>query len=152
LVGVAARSLGELPDDVTLPQFRALVVLSDGELRPMGELAEELALHPSTATRLVDRLVDRRLVRRVRAPETAVDRRRALVGLTASGRKVVERVTVRRVADLRRILRTLPADERRAVADAMARFAEAAAGLADASWELGWDRRSGSHAQGRSHT
>ena len=60
LVGVAARSLAEVEDDVTLPQFRALVVLAAGE-RQLGELAEALDVHPSSATRLCTRL-DRRPV------------------------------------------------------------------------------------------
>ncbi len=141
LVGVAARSLGELPDDVTLPQFRALVVLSNGEPLAMGALATELGLHPSTATRLVDRLVERGLVQRLRARRDDADRRQSLVTLTDAGRDVVRDVTVRRVADLRRILGRLSPEDRRSVAEAMQRFADVAGGVADASWELGWDRR-----------
>ena len=57
LVAVAVRSLAEVDDDVTLPQYRALVVLaSRGPQRPT-ELADALAVHPSTITRLCDRLV-----------------------------------------------------------------------------------------------
>ena len=58
LVSVAVRSLAAADHDVTLPQYRALVVLaSRGPQRPT-ELAEALAVHPSTITRLCDRLVD----------------------------------------------------------------------------------------------
>src|SRR4029077_10764902 len=57
LVSVAARSLAGVDHDVPLPQYRALVVLaSRGPQRPT-ELAEALAVHPSTVTRLCDRLV-----------------------------------------------------------------------------------------------
>ncbi|MGZ6975501.1 MAG: MarR family transcriptional regulator, partial [Acidimicrobiia bacterium] len=49
LVGVAARSLAEVEDEVTLPQFRALVVLATAD-RNLGDLAEALDVHPSTAT------------------------------------------------------------------------------------------------------
>ena len=49
LVGVAARSLVAVDRDVTLPQFRALVVLaSRGQLNP-GAFAEGLEVHLSTA-------------------------------------------------------------------------------------------------------
>jgi len=72
LVSVAARSLAAVDQDVTLPQYRALVVLaSRGPQRP-SELAEALAVHPSTITRLCDRLTAKRLVHRA---ESAVSRR-----------------------------------------------------------------------------
>jgi hypothetical protein len=48
LVAIAARSLGRVEDQVTLPQYRALVVLSTrGALRPV-DLAEALDVMPST--------------------------------------------------------------------------------------------------------
>jgi DNA-binding MarR family transcriptional regulator len=63
LVGIAARSMSHL-DDVTLSQYRALVVLAaHGPLRS-GDLADHLGVHPSTLTRLVDRLAAKRLVSR----------------------------------------------------------------------------------------
>jgi DNA-binding MarR family transcriptional regulator len=138
LVGIAARSIGELPESVTLPQFRALVVLSGVGATPIGDLAAELNLHPSTATRLVDRLVQRKLVRR--APEGA-DRRQSHVLLTDHGEKLVMSVTRRRVRDITRVLDRMSPTERRSVAHAMATFASAAGSLADASWELGWEAR-----------
>jgi DNA-binding Lrp family transcriptional regulator len=62
LVGVAARSLAVVDPEVTLPQYRALVVLASRGPRLVGELAEALVIHPSTATRLCDRLVAKKLV------------------------------------------------------------------------------------------
>jgi DNA-binding MarR family transcriptional regulator len=51
-------------DHGVAPQYRALVVLAvRGPQRPTA-LAEALAVHPSTITRLCDRLVAKRLVRR----------------------------------------------------------------------------------------
>ena len=70
LVAVAVRSLAAVDHDVTLPQYRALVVLaSRGPQRPSA-LAEALAVHPSTITRLCDRLVAQaaRAPRRVARP------------------------------------------------------------------------------------
>ena len=57
LVAVAARSLAEAGDEVTLPQYRALVVLAAQGPRGTAELAAALAVNPSTATRMCDRLV-----------------------------------------------------------------------------------------------
>jgi DNA-binding MarR family transcriptional regulator len=136
LVGIAARSLADLPDSVTLPQYRALVVLAGADATPIGDLAAELGLHPSTGTRLVDRLVRRGLVRRVAA---GTDRRQSHVELTADGERLLASVTRRRVRDLRRVLGRLDRGERRTVAEAMATFARAAGSLADSSWELGWE-------------
>src|SRR5579875_2119893 len=65
LVAVAARSLALVEDQVTLPQYRALVILaSREELRPV-DLAGVLGVSPSTATRMCDRLVRKGLVDRL---------------------------------------------------------------------------------------
>jgi len=122
LVGVAARSLaGE--DDVTLPQWRALVVLSSRSGMTVTGLAEALDIHPSTATRLCDRLVRKRLVLRRRGAE---DRRSTEVHLAAAGRRLVDRVTGRRRRDLAAIASRMPDAERARTVDVLKAFAEAA--------------------------
>jgi DNA-binding MarR family transcriptional regulator len=122
LVAVAARSLADAPDDVTLPQYRALVLLSRSE-STVSALAEALDVHPTTASRLVDRLVRKKLILRGR---TADDRRKSIVSLSARGRRLVAQVTERRVEDIARIVDRMPAASRRAAVDALAAFAEAA--------------------------
>src|SRR5688572_7839483 len=83
LVAVASRSIAAVDDSVTLPQFRALVVLDrDDAGLNVGELAHELRIQPSTATRLCDRLVRRRLARRRVNP---ANRREVMILLTSSG-------------------------------------------------------------------
>src|SRR3954463_2477740 len=57
LVAVAARSLSAVNTDVTLPQYRTLVVLASRGPQPLGYLAEQLDVSPSTATRMCDRLL-----------------------------------------------------------------------------------------------
>jgi DNA-binding MarR family transcriptional regulator len=136
LVGVAARSLAvAAPTDVTLPQYRALVVLAArGPLR-VGDLAEALGIHASTATRLCDRLVGRRLVRR------AVDRdnrRETTISLSAPGRKVVDDVTEVRRTEIRGIVDRIPADLRGPAVAALVAFAEAAGEPQQEAWTLGW--------------
>ena len=62
LVALAARSIAGV-GGVTLPQFRMLVVLEAGQTNLRG-LAAALDVAPSTATRMVDRLIDAGLVQR----------------------------------------------------------------------------------------
>lgn len=136
LVGVAARSLAKVDESVTLPQFRALVVLaSRGELS-VGQLAEALDVHPSTATRLCDRLVARRLVRRIVRPS---NRRETLIALTARGRKVVDVVTESRRADIERIIERIPMRARSQVVRALQAFADAADEPPASAAMLGWN-------------
>lgn len=100
-VAITARSLADL-EDVTVPQFRCLVVLSEPDHVTVGSLARELAIHPSTATRMCDRLVRKGLI--IRQPGTGGDRREVNLALTARGRRLLEWVTRRRRRELARIV------------------------------------------------
>jgi len=134
LVSVAVRSLASVDDDVTLSQYRALVVLaSRGPQRPK-ELAATLAVHPSSITRLCDRLVRKRLVHR---GESAQDRREVSIRLTPQGRRLVDAVTARRRSEIARIVDRMPARQRTAMVRALHTFGEAAEEPDDASWFTG---------------
>ena len=135
LVGVAARSLARLPNDLTLPQFRALVLLSTRGSMATGLLADAMRIHPSTATRLIDRLDAKGLVRRQAVDG---DRRQISIGLTRRGETIVARVTAARREELGAIVDQLDANDRRVVEEAMLRFGEAAGELGESSWEPGW--------------
>ena len=128
LLGVAARSIAESADDVTLPQYRALFVLASRGPQTVGSLADSLSVHPSTATRLCDRLVAKRLVLRKPTPE---NRREVSVSLAARGRRLVDDVTARRRQDIALIVRRMPNDSRAAAVDALRAFAVAADELPD---------------------
>jgi len=122
-VAVAARSAAQVDGGITLPQYRALVVLaSRGPLRPT-ELAEALAVHPSTVTRLCDRLVAKRLGHRSQAPWS---RREILIRLTPKGRRLVDQATARRRDGIAEIIAKIPAREREAMARALHSLGEAA--------------------------
>ena len=54
LVSIAARSIAEKAHEVTLAQFRALVVLQSRGPQSLQDLATELDVVPSTATRMCD--------------------------------------------------------------------------------------------------
>ena len=133
LVGVSARSLADI-DEVTLPQFRALVVISERARVTVNELAERLDIHPSTATRMCDRLVRKGLVRR---GEGASDRRETEIALAAKGRRIVDRVTERRWRDLTVIVGRMTERDRRDAIRGLTAFAEAAGETMDATL-FGW--------------
>lgn len=136
LVAVAARSLATVDHDVTLPQYRALVVLaSRGPQRP-SELAEALALHPSTITRLGDRLAAKHLVRR---RESSVSRREVSIELSAKGRRLVDEVTERRRAEIATIVANVPERERAATVRALHALGDAASEPVDSAWFVGTD-------------
>jgi DNA-binding MarR family transcriptional regulator len=120
LVALSARSIADT-QDVTLPQYRMLVVLDQASTN-LKTLAEALDVTPSTAMRMVDRLETAALVRRTVPPG---DRRVTNLELTASGRRVVRQVTTRRRRDLRKVIERVPADQQAALAAAMASFADA---------------------------
>ena len=123
LVAVAARSLTEQDVDISMQQYRALAVLAiRGPLRPV-DLAAALGVDPSTATRLCDRLVPKRLISRRRQVH---DRREVRLDLTPSGRQLVDRVSEQRRRHVNDICRAVPAAERATVARAFALFASAA--------------------------
>ena len=123
LVGVVARTLADVLEVVTLPQFRMLVVLcAEGPLRS-GVLSDRLGIHQSTLTRLADRLVAQGWVRR---EPNAESRREVLVDLTGAGRELVTKVLDARRADLAAILSQVTPRERGVIRAGFEAFARAA--------------------------
>jgi DNA-binding MarR family transcriptional regulator len=122
LVAVASRSIAAVDDAVTLPQFRALVVLEARD-RNVGELAHELRIQPSTATRLCDRLVRKGLARRT---VDEGNRREVTVSLSKSGRTLVREVTARRRREIELIMTKVPAAQRFMIVQALTTFCDAA--------------------------
>jgi DNA-binding MarR family transcriptional regulator len=134
-VGITARSLASLDADVSLPQFRALVVLAvRGPQRP-ADISTELNVAPSTGTRTCDRLVRKGLVRRTRTP---TDRRIVRLRLTPAGRRLVDEVTGRRRDELAAIVAATAEHWPPAVTAALHAFAEAAGEVPEPDWWLGW--------------
>jgi DNA-binding MarR family transcriptional regulator len=135
LVGVAARSLSEIDGTITLPQFRALVLLATrGDMNARG-LADALAIHPSTATRLCNRLVTKGLIERA---TSAGNRREVTLTLTDAGTRVVRSVTAKRRAEIRRIITRMEPGSRTALIAALSAFSEAAGETLEDAWKLGW--------------
>lgn len=105
------------PAGLTLNQFRALNFLDAYPDASPSELAEYLLLSRPAVTRLVDDLVEKRLL--ARRPGEA-DRRRIGLSLTAAGRRHLDDyfAGARRIVAER--LAPLTADERAAITRAMA--------------------------------
>jgi DNA-binding MarR family transcriptional regulator len=133
LLAVVVRSLAAVDEDVTLPQYRALVVLGQrGSLRP-AELATALAVTPPTCTRMCGRLDAKGLVVRERPAD---DRRAVTVSLSAAGRDLVDDVSRRRRDELRTLLAGVPADRRAAVVEGLRSLADAAGEVPEPDWAV----------------
>lgn len=119
LVAVAARSLAAVEDSVTLPQFRLLVLLSAHGPMSLTALAEQLAVNPSTAMRMADRLEGAEMI--IRSVNPAV-RRQHIVRLTRRGRRVVSRVTARRRKEITAIVARMAPEARTELVGALRSF------------------------------
>lgn len=123
LVGVVATSVAEVEDLVSLPQLRVLVLVADRGSLNLGQVAEALGVHPSNATRIVERLVVAGLLHRSEHP---ADRRYLSLELTDRGHEVVQRVMAHRRASILAVMAGMTAAQRRALARALETFATAA--------------------------
>lgn len=137
MVGLAARSLADLDSEVTLPQYRALVVLASRGPQRIVEISTELGVNPSTGTRMCDRLVRKGLIGRRRS---ATDRREVRLTLTSAGEYLVQEVTRRRRTELARIVDTTPEAWQEPVTTALRALAVTAGELPESEWWLGWHR------------
>lgn len=109
LVGVALRSVDRL--EVSLPQFRLLLVLHELGRVTSTQCAQALGVVSSSVTRLADRLhASGHLVRGTDPDNRSV----VTLTLTESGRRVVKQVTARRRRELSRVLDRLDPAERAA--------------------------------------
>src|SRR5579863_7966957 len=109
LVAIAARSLAEVGEEVTLTQYRSLVVLASRGPQGMAALAEAVAVTSPTASRMCERLVKKGLVtRRV----DRRDRRQVRIALSPAGRHLVDTVTARRRAEIEGLIASIPPDSR----------------------------------------
>ncbi|WP_439692556.1 MarR family winged helix-turn-helix transcriptional regulator [Curtobacterium sp. SP.BCo] len=116
LLGIVARSLTPALEHVTVPQFRLIVLVTTLGPTRAGDLAERMAVEPSTLTRNVDRLAAGGWVER---RPGAANRREVLVAATDRGRELVEEVSARRSQELAQVLDRVPESERPTVVAGM---------------------------------
>lgn len=123
-VAVASRALAGIRQDVTMPQFRVLVLLGQHGTMTVARLAADLGVVPSTVTRMCDRLLAKKLITR-RTDRS--DRRRAVLALSRTGEELLVESTRRRTEEITRLLATIPHKEH-------VRLAEALHTLVAAAW------------------
>ena len=122
LVAVSARSIAEVDETITIPQFRTLVILSTRGPINLATLAGLLDVQPSTTGRMVERLVTAGLIERRPHPDS---RRELVAELTARGQNFVRAVTAHRREEIARIVRDMPQRERRGLVRALTAFTAA---------------------------
>jgi DNA-binding MarR family transcriptional regulator len=131
LIGLSARTLGVLAEDLSAAQYRTLVVLASRGPQRMVDLAQLQGVNPSTVGRMCDRLVRRGFVRRQRARG---DRRIVVVSLSKEGRRVLDEATVARREAITVALSTLSVERQRAAAAALRALSEALGEVPDHAW------------------
>lgn len=73
----------------TIEQWRVFTLLADGRGHPMKQIADFVLVPPPTLTRIIDKMVAENLVYRRIDPD---DRRRALLFISARGRRLFARL------------------------------------------------------------
>jgi DNA-binding MarR family transcriptional regulator len=133
---VTAQSVAALNGKITLAQLRVLVVIASQGPRNLASVAQSVKVHPSSATRACDKLVEAGLLERTDDP---ADRRNLILRLTDSGWELVESMNISRREAISSILARMPAQQRGELAPAMAALVRAADEIpSDAAWSLGW--------------
>lgn len=122
LVAISARSIAEVDETITIPQFRTLVVLSNQGPLNLSTLAGLLEVQPSTIGRMVDRLVSAGLIERRPNPAS---RREVVIKLTRRGHAVVRSVTERRRDEIAAVVSRLQPADRRGLVRALTAFTAA---------------------------
>ena len=131
LVGLAIRSINAAPVEVTLPQHRLMVLLAARSSRTIGDLAEQLGIDQSNASRLTDRLEKLGLIARERSTS---DRRAVDVSLTTVGEELLETVHTHRRQEVKRVLAHMSPRQLNAMVRALNSFSTAAEENTDKNW------------------
>jgi DNA-binding MarR family transcriptional regulator len=122
LVAISARSIARVDETITIPQFRALVILSARGSINVRTLAGILHVQRSTTGRMVERLITAGLIDR--RPHPAL-RREVVVELTRHGQEIVHAVTAHRREEIFRVVRNMPKRERYGLVSTLTAFTAA---------------------------
>ena len=102
-------------------QLFALQQIGENPSASINDLAALTFTHQSSVSVVIQRLVDRKLVKKVAAKD---DRRRQSLVLTASGRRMLARAPVAVPERLIAAIAALPADDRKVLARALIQIAQ----------------------------
>ena len=127
--GAHIRTLGLTP-----PQFDIVATLGNTEGMTFKELGEKTLITKGTLTGVVDRLAEKKLVRRVASP---TDGRSQIVQLTAKGTALFDKVFPAHIAAVRRAFDSISAAELEQARLALARLRSAIENEASAQANAG---------------
>jgi DNA-binding MarR family transcriptional regulator len=119
LIAISARSIARVDETITIPQFRALVILANRGPLNLATLAGLLDVQPSTTGRMVERLVAAGLIERREHPHS---RRELVAELTPWGRRVVRKVTAYRREEIALVVEKMPPRQRAGLVRALTAF------------------------------
>lgn len=120
---VIVKSLAAVDDTATVSQLRVMVLLTKVGSASLSEVADDLGVNPSNASRTCDQLVRRTLLVR---DEDPVDRRRLSLTLSASGRRLVDKVMKKRLSLLEEVVGSMSVNDQEALMVALESFNVAA--------------------------
>jgi DNA-binding MarR family transcriptional regulator len=135
LVGIAAASIASVDANVTVPQWRVLVMVDTSGPLNLAAVAAGLDVNPSNASRICDRLIKAGWLDRQESP---IDRRNITLSLTAAGRRLVTKVVRHRRRAITKVLRDMTPKDRELLATAFERFTVAAGEPAHDAVSLIW--------------
>jgi DNA-binding MarR family transcriptional regulator len=120
LVGITLHSLEALGGEVSLPQFRLLLITAGLGRVPSSRIAAEASMTPSSVTRLADKLEAAGLLERGTDPRS---RSIVTIEVTPAGLDLVTRVVQRRHELLGTVLGRMEPEDRKTAARIARRFA-----------------------------
>lgn len=123
LTAIWARAPEIVQSRVSAPQARALRAIDQHGPLNLNQLAEELGVMPSSASRLCDRLVAAGLIERAFSRSS---RREITLTLRPAGRALLEALQAARCAEIAAVLDGMTATGARALLHALREFAAAA--------------------------
>jgi len=120
---ITNRPLREVGAGITPSLAQGLQFIFQHGVCSVGDIAQGLSMTYSAASQLTERLVRKGLVSR---SDNERDRRLSEIRLTDNGRQLVERIRLRRVTGMSRILKRMDPDCRKALVDNLENFIAAA--------------------------
>ncbi len=110
------RTMRSFRAGLSMPQFRAMVLIANEPAASLSAVADHLALSLPTTSRMVSGLVAKGLLTR---RDSAADRRQVSLGVTAKGRAVLDTAWTATGRELAGHLRDVPPDRLASLAAAM---------------------------------
>lgn len=118
-VSAAVARIIEKEHGLQIPEWRMMVTLANHAPCAAQEVAERTAMDPARVSRAQQRLIDLRLATGTTDPK---DRRRVVLELTARGREIVSRMVPEALRIEERLMGSLDASERKALAAIMGKL------------------------------